>query len=145
MDTFFAASTPEASAHHYIVYVATVLHTAQADPRPVKTRLLGRPNNPLSTKPSSQRPRHTVQSNATSAAVTSICLLGRVPNWKAYCTQNFFNVLSAADSDHSRRYSYDAIHNQIAHSRSPLQTGGYSRVSQRQPSPCPNQILMIRC
>lgn len=27
-----------------------------------------------------------------------------------------------------RRYSYDAIHNAIASSRSPLQTGGYSRV-----------------
>jgi hypothetical protein len=28
-----------------------------------------------------------------------------------------------------RRYAYDAIHNAIASSRSPLQTGGYSRVS----------------
>ncbi|KIM46176.1 hypothetical protein M413DRAFT_441248 [Hebeloma cylindrosporum] len=27
-----------------------------------------------------------------------------------------------------RRYAYDAIHNAIASSRSPLQTGGYSRV-----------------
>ncbi|KAF8812425.1 hypothetical protein BYT27DRAFT_7182862 [Phlegmacium glaucopus] len=27
-----------------------------------------------------------------------------------------------------RRYSYDAIHNAIASSRSPLQTGGYSRI-----------------
>ena len=28
-----------------------------------------------------------------------------------------------------RRYAYDGIHNAIASSRSPLQTGGYSRVS----------------
>lgn len=27
-----------------------------------------------------------------------------------------------------RRYAYDAIHNTIAHSRIPLQTGGYGRV-----------------
>lgn len=46
----------------------------------------------------------------------------------------FFSFLFAfpprADPFHIRkRYAYDAIHNAIASSRSPLQTGGYSRVS----------------
>lgn len=136
MDNLLAPHTPEATAHNHIAYVMLIcfswlIHWVILFP--ARTLSLGIQTNLPSTSLLLRDARLIVPLNATSAEKIYSSCHGQAQSWRASCQSHRFHSPWHKNINVTqlfrRRYSYDAIHNAIASSRSPLQTGGYSRVS----------------
>jgi hypothetical protein len=155
MDKLLAPHTPEATAHNHLTYVnspskpsffaPTSPFFVEATSRVMSLRVLVYPSSENSFT------WHTDQSSVDESLIAGcasyrafdrylsgndIFLLPRTRSELEsilYVTSLFFFLRFPPRGltlfHIRRRYAYDAIHNAIASSRSPLQTGGYSRVS----------------
>lgn len=135
LDKFLAPNTHEAEAYNHLkcvsFFASSLLLADVAYSCTVRSGRLGTPINRLLTNPLFLVALLIAHLTATSEEKTSFFYQGRVPNWKVFCKSLsvvFFKFLTIYAANCRRRYAYDAIHNAIAISRSPLQTGGYSRV-----------------
>jgi hypothetical protein len=133
MDYFLAPSTPEALAHNHLTYVA---HDNSASSAPQisfiseKTSSAGIQSTHPWTKLFSPAVPLIRHSTVISAAQISFCYPETGVSLRVFCELFLqLDCVSWIDTLPRRRYSYDAIHNAIAKSRSTLERGGYSRVS----------------
>ena len=133
MDHFLAPSTPEALAHSHLTYVACQISSSNLVWHwyiIAKMFSIGTPSIPPQMKLFSLGVPLIRPLIVILVAQIFFCCPDRGVSLKASCELLFWlGYVSWFHTLSRRRYSYDAIHNAIAKSRSTLERGGYSRVS----------------